>query len=306
MADKKIENNVKIVGVLVENGVKAGTYKNEKGETLDYLGGIFTVRVRQTVSGKEEVNDIPVYLWAGRKTKSGADNPAYDSVAKAVDTFASIAATGDESTATKVMINSGQLSENIFSTDGEQVACTPRIRGTFVRSVSANPTEFTPEATFNTDLIVGLIKPETTKEGIETGRLLVKGMIPRWDGVFENFDFVVENRNAIDYISSYWTSGKTVRVQGKIRFSSKTIIEEVATNFGDPVKKSKTIVNRDLIITAEVNSDDIKQFTQEEIEAGMKKRLEAIEKEKEKAKARSKKVQASGANNVTSAPNYGF
>lgn len=281
---KQSKNVVRIIGVLVENSLKSGTYTKE-GKESEYIAGTLTIRTRQQISGKEEIGDIPVSVWVGKYTKDGRINPAYESMTKAMG-YTSLAVSENESTATKVLITAASLSENIYSTDGEKVYCTPRIQTSFVNSIT-NPANYIPEATFTTDMVVGSIDDEINpKEGTPTGRLKVKGMVCRFNGQMDTLDYIVENANAINYIRTYWKVGDTVQVSGKLRFSVKTEQIEVPTRFGDPVFKTKTTNCRELIITAD--SSDVlteeQKFTEAEVKAGLEKRNELIATAKERAK----------------------
>jgi hypothetical protein len=302
MTTKQSKNIVKIIGTLVENSLKEGTYTDKNGKEDNYISGVLTVRVNQTISGKEETNDIPVNVWVKKTTNAGKINPAYDSVYKAMTTYTSLAVVKDESLATKVLITSGNLSENIYSNNGTQVYCTPRINSNFINSVTGgNSSE--PEATFLTDVVVGAIEDEVDKDGVPTGRLKIKGMVGQYGGRIDVFDFFVENPNAITFIRSYYQIGDTVQISGKIRFTTKVDKIEVPTRFGDPQYKSKTTISRELIITGD-SSDVLTQeqkFTDAEVKAGLALREQAIEA----AKARvNKEATASAAKPQTNG--YGF
>ena len=282
---KQSKNIVKIIGILVENSLKQGTYKNAEQKDVEYISGALNIRVNQMISGREEVNEIPVNVWVSKYTKNGALNPAYESMRKAMETYVSLAVCDDESKATKVLITTGSLTENIFSADGQNVFCSPRIQASFINSIT-NIANYIPEATFTTDMVVGNITDEIDKEGVATGRLKVKGMVCRYNGTMDTFDYVVEHPDAINYIRSYWKIGDTVQVSGKIRFTVKTEQIEVPTRFGDPVFKTKTTNCRELVITAD-SSDvltEADKYSEEEVTNGLAKRAELIEKAKENAK----------------------
>lgn len=306
---KQSKNVVRISGILVENSLKSGTYKNAEGKDTNYIAGTLTIRVNQQISGKDELSEIPVHVWVSQYTNAGKPNPAYDSIAKAMNTYTSLAVSENESTATKVLITGASLTENIYSIDGENVFCTPKVQTSFVNSVPVS-SNYSPEATFTTDMVVGQIDDETSPtDGSSTGRLKVKGMVCRYNGTMDTFDYIVENPNAISYIRSYWNVGDTVQVSGKIRYSVKTDKIEIPTRFGEPQFKTRTSVSRELIITAD-SSDaltDEQKFTEEEIKNGLAKRTELIEAAKAKAKKSPSKTTPTGSAPATPNANpYGF
>lgn len=298
---KQSKNVAKIVGLLVENNLKAGTY-NKDGKENEYIAGTLTVRVNQMISGKEETNEIPIYVWVGKYTKNNTVNPAYESMAKAMNNYTSLAIANSESEATKVLISSGSIVENIYSPDGMTVRSTPRIQTSFINSIT-NLSGYVPEATFTMDIVVAGIDDETDKEGLPTNRLVVKGLVCRYNGAMDHISFVVENPNAINFIRSYWQEGQTVQVSGKIRFTSKTEMIEVPTRFGDPVYRPKTTTCRELIITAD--STDVltpeQKFTKAEIDAGNALRMQTLEKEKERGKSAGNSAKPAAAKS-----DYGF
>lgn len=301
---KQSTNKVKIVGILVEDSLKTGTYKDKNNVDAEYISGTLTIRVKQTISGIEEINDIPVNVWVAKLKTNGELNPAYKSMYDAMNSYTSLVACDDESKATKVLMTSANIVENIFSPDGNSIHCTPRITSNFVGSI-INLNSYNPEATFTTDMVVNNILDEMNKEGVPTGRLKVQGLVCRYNGTMDHLDYVVEQPDAINYIRSYWKIGDTVQVSGKIRFTTKTEQIQVPVRFGEPVFKTKTINCRELVITAD--SSDVltpeQKFTPQEIEAGQKLREQLIEA----AKKKSTKAGFDAANNSAKANNpYGF
>ena len=298
---KQSTNKVKIIGILTENSLKTGTYKNKENIDTEYISGTLTIRVKQTISGVEEINEIPVSVWVAKLKNNSELNPAYKSMYDAMNSYTSLVACDDESKATKVIITSGNIVENIFSNDGTNVFCTPRISSNFIGSVT-NISNYNPEATFITDMVVNNVMDEMNKEGVPTGRLKVQGLVGRYDGTMDHIDYIVEHPQAINYIRSYYKVGDTVQVSGKIRFTVKTEQIQVPTRFGDPVYKTRTINCRELIITAD-STDALnpeQKFTPQEIEAGQKLREQHIEA----AKKRATKTTTTSASAATNA--YGF
>lgn len=301
---KKSTNIIKISGILVENNLKARSYVKD-GQTIEYIAGDLTIRVDQPIGGIQETSDIPVQFWVSKLKKDGDINPAYESVEKAMNTYISLVAAENESLATKVLINSAQIVENIFWKGGK-CYCSPKISATFIST--ATPTAYTPEATFLTDIVVGNITDETDKEGIATGRLKVKGLVGQFSGTMDQIDYVVEKQDAIDYIRSYWNVGDTVQIGGKIRYSSKTDKVEVPTRFGDPVIKTVTRNIKDFIIMSD-STDALTEnmkFTKAEVEEGMKKRAVAVEKAKERSLTENSKNSSSEKTASQAANPYGF
>ena len=97
---------------------------------------------------------------------------------------------------------------------------------------------------------------EVDYNGELTGAIIVQGIIPQYGGKVDVVDFRVVNKDAIDYINTNWNKGDTLRVAGKVNFSSKTIHEVEEVEFGEPIEKVRTISTKELIITSGSSSFD--------------------------------------------------
>ena len=82
-----------------------------------------------------------------------------------------------------------------------------------------------------------------------TGHIIVQGVVPQYGGKVDLLDFRVCSHEAIEHIRANWSKGDTVKVNGKLNFSSTTIREEEATGFGEPIVNVRTVSVNDLIIT---------------------------------------------------------
>ena len=214
---------------------------------MPYLTGNIKVRVNQEVNGVVEDMEVPVYCFASKYTSKGVDNPAYKSINDMVNTFTSIAAGGLER-ATRIRITNGQIRENAFYAQNGQLVSTPRIEASFFTKVNAD--DFNPQAKFQGIICIGNVRNEVDKDGDITGRLVIQGIVPQWGGKVDVVNYTVGSKDAIDHITSYWQKGDTVKVVGKLNFSSKTEYVEEAMGFGEPVRTPKTTSVHELIITS--------------------------------------------------------
>lgn len=225
-------NEVEIEGLVQELKIE-----ERKKDGKKYIAGDIIVRVEQTVGNKREIEEIPVNMWAGEKTKDGRDNRTYASLKKLLETGVSIAATGDPLNADKISITGGSLSVNSFVPQGSnELIQTQRIRGSFINKVNGN---FTPKARFHSEIFIKDILDEIVNDE-PTGRLLIKGIIVQYGEVADIITYVVENPNAIDFIKNNWQIQDTVEVYGAIRFTVKETVSEqtnVDLGFGEPEEK---------------------------------------------------------------------
>ena len=286
------ENIVVIKGILSEVGIKEGSFRKD-GQDNPYIGGSIKVLVNQDIAGVPYEMEVPISVFATKFKKDGKENPAYKSLKDVMDNFVSIAAAGDINKADHVCITRGTLKENSFCPEGkDQVVTTTKLEATFINKINKN--ECIPEATFHGVIVIGNKVDEVDKEGNPTGRLIINGIIPQYGGRLDMVKYVVSNEQAINHINSYWHDGDTVKIQGKMNYSSKTefVVEEMG--FGEPIKTAKTTSVKDLIITsgspAGLGSE--LSYNLDEIRVGLAERRERLNKLKPTPKVSTKHTEA--------------
>lgn len=275
------ENIVKIEGILAETDLEEKKFLKD-GKQTEAIGGSITIRVEQKIGEKDVVSDVPVYMFATKFTKKGTANPAYENIKNIKDNYVSIAAS-DEAHADKVRITNGDIRMNEYYGRNGNLVSFPRINASFVQRVRESE-EFMPKAEFTCTAVVLQQDYELDKEQNETGRYLLKTAIVQYGDRLDVVPFVVESKKAINYISSNWESGNTVRINGKLNFSFKVIREVKESAFGDPVVNERTISTSELIVTG--GSDPIEgegSYNSEDIQAGLAKRMANLETLKNKA-----------------------
>ena len=275
------ENIVKIEGILAETDLEEKKFLKD-GKQTEAIGGSITIRVEQKIGEKDVVSDVPVYMFATKFTKKGTANPAYENIKNIKDNYVSIAAS-DEAHADKVRITNGDIRMNEYYGRNGNLVSFPRINASFVQRVRESE-EFIPKAEFTCTAVVLQQDYELDKEQNETGRYLLKTAIVQYGDRLDVVPFIVESKKAINYISSNWESGNTVRINGKLNFSFKVIREVKESAFGDPVVNERTISTSELIVTG--GSDPIEgegSYNSEDIQAGLAKRMANLETLKNKA-----------------------
>ena len=292
---KEAKNEVKIEGILSEVDLKDITY-TKNGSPAEAIGGRITVRVKQG----DKVLDVPVHMFSSKLTNAGNPNPAYANISK-IREMTSIAAAGGEANADYVRINNAKITMNEFhnQTTGQLVS-QPRIQASFVSKIRAD--ECKPAATFETELAIASVDSEINRNGEDTGRLKVMGIIPQFGGKVDVVPFYVDIPSAINAISQYWTPGSTVKAVGKLNFSfsTETIKEEM--DFGEPIEKTITKSVSEFIITGGTQTpfDEANEFNPDEIKAALNERKARLEAQKERDLSKAKsKVTPTPVNNAT-------
>ena len=283
------ENSVKIEGILSEIDLEAGSY-NKDGKTVEKIGGSIKVRVNQMLNGAEVELDIPVYMFANKLTNKGTPNPAYASIERVMNEYKSIAAVGIDA-ADRVRITGANIRMNEYYGQGDKLNSYPRINASFVTKVT-DMSKYNPEATFSAIFAIGSMGYETDKDGVEVAdRYKIRGIMPQYGGSVDVIDFFATSPNVIDAVSSYWEQGDTVKINGKLNFTSKTEEKLVEVDFGEPRVERKTISVSELIITggSQTPLEGDFAFDMDEIQTALEARQARLAELKSKAKAKDTK-----------------
>ena len=243
---REAENVVRIEGILSEIDLKYGSFE-KNGEKKNSIGGVIKVQVNQEINGESVTLEVPVHMFASEVTNKGAKNPAYQSIERVMKEYTSIAAAGGAANADHVRITNGKVTMNEYYGQDGRLVSFPRITASFVNKVK--PDEFSPKAEFSTQFVVAKKQMETDKEGVETGRYKVTGIVPQFGGRVDVIEFITANPKVIEAVKQYWTENDTVSAIGRLNFSSRTetVIKEV--DFGEPQETTRTISVSELIIT---------------------------------------------------------
>ena len=257
-------NVVKIEGILSEIDLDYKDFKKD-GVDTKAIGGVIKVRVNTAINGAETELEIPVHMFSVQYTNDGRPNPAFDSIERIKNEYVSIAAS-DIDHADRVRITKGAISMNEYYGQDGRLISFPRVTASFVTKIKRE--ECKPKAEFTATFMVGKAGFETDKDGVETNKYKVTGMVPQYGGKVDVVPFIAYNEGVIDAVSNYWNEGDTVKATGKLNFTSITREEEVKVDFGEPTVQIKTISISELVITGgsstpldgefAINYDDVK------------------------------------------------
>lgn len=275
---KEANNFVRIEGLLLETDLNYGSFVKD-GKPIETIYGQIKVLVEQVVNGKPESYEIPVRMFSQKYTKAGAINPSYASIENVKNNFRSVAACGNREDADKVRLT-GKITENTFYTREGRLVSNPQINASFVSPVKG---EFKPEATFSMNFAVSSINYVTDADGVETGKLQVTAIVPRWGGKVDVLKMYATSPNVVNSITTYWEPDGTYKANGRLNFCSKTetILEEV--DFGEPVERQRTTSVSELVITggSQTPLEGEAGFDPDELIAAMKERKAFLESRRE-------------------------
>lgn len=281
-------NVVEISGILSQLEV-------EQKKTVDgrnYASAKATIKVDQEIGGKMVENEIPVKFFSMELKSDGKEvSKIYKGILEMRDKFTSLAALPDDEKdkASKVVITSGQLKENIWvDPSNGQVRTGFEIDSNFMNAPRQGA-EFEPGARFELSGVIMDTVRETDANQEETGRLKVKVAVVGWtgkDGVtrVDVIDLIAASDSAVNFIESNWEKGDTVNINGKISFNQSTKVWYEEQGFGEPIKRTKTQTRKELIILGGSPSGLEEEYSYDanDIKAGLAARAARVEEMKEK------------------------
>jgi len=302
---REAENKVKIEGILSEIDINYGSFERG-GQTKESIGGSIKVKVAQTINGENVDLEVPVHMFATKMTNAGKENPAYQSIEKVLNTFVSIAAAGGEAGADRVRITSGKIRMNEYYNQNGNLVSFPRIEASFINKIKKE--DCRPEASFVAEIVVGQKGFELDADGVETDKYVVKGVLAQYGEKVDVINFVAGTPVAADHIQQYWTEGDTVKIKGRMNFSSKTevIVEELG--FGEANETVRTQNVSELLITggSNVPLDGEFAYDMSEIQTALAQRKARLEAQKEKDMSRNASKAAPAENGSKGPVDLGF
>ena len=285
---RQAENSVKIEGILSEIDLKTGT-STKNGKTSEYIGGSIKVRVNQMLNGINTDLDIPVFMYANKLKNDGNPNPAYASIERVMNEYVSIAAGGMDA-ADRIRITNGNIRMNEYYGQTGNLNSYPRINASFVTKLT-DLTKFSPEATFSVVFVIGSMGYDTDKDGVDIeNRFKIRGILPQYGDAVDVVDFYATSPNVISAVSSYWNQGDTVKINGKLNFTSTVEEKMVEVDFGEPRMERRTVSVSELIITggSQTPLEGDFAYDADEIKSALADRQARLAKAKEESKNKSK------------------
>lgn len=282
-------NTVRIEGILLEKEITPRTIKKNNTQS-PALSAKVIIRTTQKIDGKEYTVDIPVNFFAAKLKKDGNLNPGYSAI-EDFEKLKSVAEVGKES-ASIVRTYGAKLDIQEYPDRNGQIKNSIHISAYSLYEINKTTAEL--NASFDLEFVVGSKTWEKDKNGDETGRMLVKGIVPGYGDRIQIVPMVSSNENVASNISEYWQEGDTVKATGKFYFVTISEKYTVPVDFGEAEEKTRTITKKELIITGgtqEPEDEDV-AFAREDIEKALAERKERIEDLKQK-RAESKTLKSS-------------
>ncbi len=259
-----------VTGILSEKNLEVKTENGVKS-----IQGTLTIKT-------SDVNFIRFNVNVNEITKAKTPNSIYSGMETIMNEYHSISEVGEEN-ATKVKV-SGDVNPFTSKNTGKNEI---GYKSNFFNRLKEGE-EFEPKAEFAVEIFISGIVPETNSEGEETGRILVNGWIPTYNGI-EPITLVADS-DVGSAIESNFEVGQTVEFYGDIINNRIETVTEIPVAIGKPRKKVDVKYKNDMLITgaSEAYEKDVSKeapYETEVIKAAIQVREEKIAENKAKAQS---------------------
>lgn len=273
------KNIITICGTLKELDVAEGNTSDGRA----YVRATAKIGVDQDVDGKVIENEIPVKMFSMRLKSDGKTlNQVYDRIVGYKEQFVSAAVVDDISQASQVKILASVEENSYYDEKRKEIRNGYQFTGSFMNKRKPNEDE---ESTFEVQGVVGKFKDELDRDGNETGRIIVSMVVIGYKGRADVINFIAKD-NAKDFIMAHWNEGDTVTATGKVvsSFKTETWLEE--QGFGDPIKRTRTTGQRELLITggSPCGADKEMSYDADSIKLALSERTDRLEEMKNASK----------------------
>jgi len=285
------QSNAKAIseGIVSEIDLKEVTEEGKKR-----VEGSVTVKTGDT-------NFIRYNVKVNEKTANGTDNKTYAGIQTVMNEYKSIAQVGEDE-ADRVRV-SGDL--NIYTGQNGTVV---GYKSNFFNRLK-NPDEMEQKAEFSVEVFISSIVPEVNTNGEETGRIVVNGWVPTFNGI-EPVKLVAEG-DVASAVDSTFEPGQTVEFYGDMVNSRVEKVTEIPVAIGKPRRKVETSYKNELVITgaSEAYEEGVsaeKPYEADTIKAAIQERQNKLEEAKAKAQSGQKSASAAKPSGKASGRTLGF
>jgi len=300
-------NDITLVGEVKEQ--KLNLNKNKEG---NYINGSLVINTG-------DFSEIEIKVFVSEKNKKGKVKKSFETLQKLINedylTLALCKNDEDRENVAKVRIQgqkefTPRFNEDIFKIkETEEVKTKVNIDlgfGNITVDSSIKPEDY--KAKFDVEMFVTSVKEET-KQDEPTGRAIVSGWTPIYGGKVIPMEVVVgiilnDDGEEFDFgedILAQVEEGMTLNVWGDINY--KSIITKTTKGGGlgrAKVEEHKEYINELVVVGADIQEDEDKEFDMELIKQAKIERDVAIEEKKNEVDSKDKKGKGMGSNKGSS------
>lgn len=285
-------NEIYVTGILLENDL-------EKKLTSDGKMNVISGSVKIKTS---EDNIVAVRMYANEFKKDSREiNKIYTGLETVMNEYKSVAKYGLEE-ADHVSISRGNINFNTFFQNGKELSGAT-YRANFINRTSKDDNM---RAEANLEVYVEKVVPEMDKDGNETGRAVVHGLVvmspeAKNSNAIEPVKLFCEEDIAGDIMDAD-LQGQTALFYLDIRAMEKEVTREVPMKIGKPRTIKFTNKSNELVVTGvgdiyEEDDDNPKAYKRSTI-----KKLKNLREERLEAKRANATSPSASANNVGAKP----
>lgn len=270
---KEALNELTVEGVLHEKNLEIKTDDGKKS-----ISGSISIQTSDT-------NIVTLRVNQNEYTKAGKLNSIYAGLVTVKEEYKSVAEVGNE-LADKVRITRGQINPYHSTNTNTDVI---GFKTNFINRVKDLST-FEPRAELDVELYISAITSEVSTDeetrGEETGRAILRGWMPTYNGI-EPLTFVVPEEYA-DVVKEEYKSGDTVLVSADVVNSKVVKRQEIPVKIGKPKVKTTTTYKNELVLTGisetyedrKDNGEAVEPYNKEAIQKAITEREIKIEEAK--------------------------
>lgn len=279
-------NEVFVSGRLNELDVKE--YKTSEGKK--FVSGYAEILSDQPINGEQTETRTTVRFSAFQLKNDGNPNKVYTTILNYPNQFTSIAAADSPEQASEVTIAKAKIKENLWIDQSGTERSGFQLEGNFMNRKKDGEEE---GATFSVTGYIFKMDDETNKDGEPTGRIKLTVGIVGWNGRMNKIEMYAEGA-AKAHVEQNWQLKDTVNIVGRVKMINKTETYEEQQGFGEPIKKTRTIFSKELIVTggSQYGLDEEYSYDEDSIRKSCSDRLAKIEGMKQKAKEKTAKAPA--------------
>jgi hypothetical protein len=280
--------------IFIEGVLKEKTLEIVPGEMKSSSGTVVKTEVirGELIIADKENSEQKVKVFAYKLTKEGKDNSVFKGLKTVMEEYVSIAEAlkngQTAEAADKVRVSKGKLGLNDYYTPAGELRSFPQVTTNFVNRVTNG---YNPKAEFSLEVYFYSIAPEM-KDDEETGRLIVKVIVPAYGGVVLPFTLIAADPDTVNYIQTNYDNGKTGKVWGEL-VNTVEVTKTVEQGFGKAKEKTITKVISELVITGgteeQFDDDDEKSYSTDLIKKAMAERDTKLDDLLKKSKGGDKK-----------------
>ena len=278
------ENRIEIEGILVEKDLKIKPISRQ-GKQEEAITGKLDIK-----TGDNSIHTVEVFSYL--KKNDGGENGIAKGLITIMNEYKAVAQEGvGEANADKVRVKLGDLRKNEYYGQDGQLKSYNQYSASIIERVRPDE-EFNPRAKFEVEVYIQAVNPEI-KNDEETGRVIIKGLVPLYGGKIVPMDFTVANEKAVKYIENNYEAGNTVKLFGEIvnTVIVEKIVEEAA--FGEDNEKIKTTTTRELLVTgglAPYDEENPRAYSSELIKKALVERDTYLDELKRKSEEKKESV----------------